>query len=179
MEGKIILNLAISLDGYISDKDGGFQWILGQGDRTIDTKEQFDFNNFLDNIEVIVMGRKAYEDTPEETYEMFKNKKIYVMTRKDEKPDRENVEYIKDNVSEVIKELKIEGKNIWLFGGGESIELFLKDNLIDEYIVGIIPIILGEGRKLFLNNTPMIKLTLVENTVSDGIPMLIYKRRKE
>ncbi len=40
---KIILNLAMSVDGYIADEKGGFDWILGQGDKSADSKEQFDF----------------------------------------------------------------------------------------------------------------------------------------
>ena len=62
MARDIILNLAISLDGFICDEDGGFAWIGGQGDSRADTAEQFDFDAFLASCDTIVMGRKAYED---------------------------------------------------------------------------------------------------------------------
>ena len=62
MARDIILNLAISLDGFICDEDGGFAWISGQGDVRADTADHFDFDGFLASCDTIVMGRKAYED---------------------------------------------------------------------------------------------------------------------
>ena len=59
MKRKIIFNLAMSIDGYVSDEDGGFEWIVGENDKSKDTKEQFDFNRFLDDCDIIVMGRKS------------------------------------------------------------------------------------------------------------------------
>ena len=61
-ERKIILNLAVSLDGYICDPEGGFAWISGQGDRRLDTVPHYDIEAFARQVDVIVMGRKAYED---------------------------------------------------------------------------------------------------------------------
>lgn len=57
MTGKIILNLAISLDGYIADTDGGFDWIVGQGDTSIDTENRWDYTKFLEDIDIVVMGK--------------------------------------------------------------------------------------------------------------------------
>jgi dihydrofolate reductase len=57
---KIILNLAISLDGYISREDGSFDWIVRDSDKSHDTKNQFNFEIFFDSIDIVVMGRKAY-----------------------------------------------------------------------------------------------------------------------
>ena len=62
MVRDIILNLAVSLDGYICDTDGDFAWIGGQGDPRADTAEQFDFDAFLASCDTVVLGRKAYED---------------------------------------------------------------------------------------------------------------------
>nr|WP_206528024.1 dihydrofolate reductase family protein [Marinitoga sp. 38H-ov] len=68
--GNFILNLAMSLDGYIADENGGFEWIRGK-DSDIKSREQFDFNSFLKEIDIVVMGAKAYEDTPEESLTLF------------------------------------------------------------------------------------------------------------
>lgn len=57
MSKKIILNLAISIDGYIASEDGGFEWIVGDGDKSLDTEKKWDFNGFLDTIDVVVMGK--------------------------------------------------------------------------------------------------------------------------
>lgn len=179
MDNKIILNLAVSLDGYICDENGAFDWIKGHGDSSQDTGTQFKFEDFLASCDVIVMGRLAYDDLPEETFKSFSNKKIYVITREAKESEKENVEYITNNLVEKIVEVRdVEHKNIWLFGGGCSIDSFIKAKVIDEYILGIIPCILGKGRRLFLDNNPMIELSLKESGVIDGVAMLTYTNRK-
>jgi dihydrofolate reductase len=173
---KIVLNLAISLDGYIADEGGGFDWIKGDGDKSHDTKKQFDFSKFTDSVDIIVMGRIAYEDCLE-IMESFKSKKILIATSKKLTSKYDNVEFFKGDVVSQILELKKEsGKDIWLFGGGELVAPFIKADVIDEYIIGIIPIILGSGKKLFNNSNPTLKLNLIESTVQEGIIINRYKR---
>lgn len=176
---KIILNLAISLDGYICDNDGGFDWIHGDSDKSHDTKEQFDFSEFVDSVDVVVMGRKAYEDIPSVSIDMYKGKKVYVATSKKLDSKLEDVEFVSQDVVDLIVDLKKEeGKNIWLYGGAGLTDSFIKADVIDEYVIGIIPTILGEGRRLFLEKNPMLELHLEESTVSEGIVMIRYTRRR-
>lgn len=73
--------------------------------------------------------------------------------------------------------LKVNGGNIWVWGVSSVCNLLLKQNMIDEYIIGIIPMIVGKGTKLFYDNNPMLELSLEECTVNEGIVMLINKRR--
>ncbi|MGL5313366.1 MAG: dihydrofolate reductase family protein [Peptostreptococcaceae bacterium] len=178
MKRKIILNLAISLDGYICDENGGFDWIVGQGDNTLDTKQQIDFMEFVETCDVVVMGKKAYDDAPENSLDIYNDKKIYVITKSKDKPQAENVEFISGEVVDIIlKEREKEGKNIFIYGGGMIVNLFTQRDAIDEYIIGIIPTILGKGRKLFFDNNPTIKLHLDEYSFVDGITMLRYSKR--
>lgn len=172
---KIILNLALSLDGYIADEDGAFDWIVGE-ESGISSEDKYEYQDFLDTIDVIVMGSKAYRDMPEESLISFADKKILLASSKEIQVG-ENVEIVLGDFSERVLELKAEGKNIWLFGGGLTIDLFLKKDIIDEFIIGIIPIILGRGRRLFLENNPTIKLHLVKTIVDSGISLLFYTKR--
>lgn len=175
---KIILNLAISLDGCIADESGGFDWIVGDGNKINDTKEQFDFAGFADSVDIIAMGKVAYQDCPE-AIESFKSKKIYVASLEKLETKYDNIEFISGDVCELISKLKEEdGKNIWLFGGAGLTDPFIKANIIDEYIIGIIPIILGKGRSLFLENNPKIELSLNRSTVKEGIVIMEYSKRK-
>ncbi len=175
MNGKIILNLAISLDGYISDKEGGYDWIAGQNDRTIDSEERFDFDSFVEDIDVVLMGSNCYLQDMHKPY--LGSKKIYVASSNAERSE-EGVEFISgDIVTPIMKEVEA-GKNIYLFGGGVVIDSFIKADIIDEYIVGIIPVILGSGRKLFFDNNPYLKLKLLSIGADDGVVMLRYTRRK-
>lgn len=174
MKRKIILNLAMSIDGYIASDDGGYDWIVGDGDNKLNTDNKFDFNEFLENIDIVVMGKNCYA---QDMHKEFKDKKVYIATSKDIK-DYDNIHFVKDDICEVIKrEVKKEGKDIFLFGGGVLIDSFIKENIIDEYIIGIIPTILGKGRPLFLEGNPMINLHLDEYSVGEGITILKYSKR--
>lgn len=174
MNRKIILNLAISLDGYIASEDGGFDWIVGDGDNRLDTTNQIDYNVFLEDVDVVVMGKNCYDQG---FLQDFKDKKVYVATTQ-KLEDKDNIHFIGGDICKIIEEEKNkEGKNIFLFGGGVLVDAFIKADIVDEYIIGIIPIILGKGRPLFLENNPTIKLHLEEYSVSEGIPILRYTKR--
>jgi dihydrofolate reductase len=175
---KIILNIAISLDGYIADTDGGFAWIHGDEDKSHDTEKQFSYSEFLESIDVIIMGRNAYLDCPAETLESFQSKKIYVATSHNIENKTDNIKLIKGDVCTQILELRQKkGKAIWLFGGAGLTDPFIKADIVDEYIIGIIPTILGKGRPLFLENNPTIKLHLEELTVNEGITIIRYTKK--
>lgn len=174
MSRKIILNLAISIDGYIASEDGGFGWIVGDGDKSLDTEKKWDFSEFLDTIDIVVMGKNCYDQN---FHKDFKNKKVYVATSKNLK-DYENIHFIKGDIVRMIeKERQTIEKNIFLFGGGKVIDPFIKANIIDEYVIGIIPTILGKGRKLFLENNPKIDLHLDEYITDEGFVILRYSKR--
>lgn len=173
---KIILNLAISLDGYISDKDGGFEWIVGHGDK--DGMKAYDFESFLAEIDTIVMGARSYEDVILSGLSQFPGKRIIVATYK-EYEEKENVTFIKGEiVHQILEHKKEKGKNIWLFGGAGLTDSFIRENVIDEYVIAIIPTILGAGRRLFKNEYNKIDLHLDAHNVSDGVAVLTYSKRE-
>ena len=82
-----------------------------------------------------------------------------------------------DVVAEVLALKDRPGKHIWLFGGGELASDFIRADAVDRYIVGILPVIRGKGRRLFQEGIPPVELHLDRCTVSDGIPILEYSRR--
>jgi len=177
LKRKIILNLAISLDGYIADPDGGFNWIVGDGDKNTDSEKQFHFSDFLKEIDTIVMGRKAYDDTPAESLDSYGDKTIYVATSEPLETKSKNLKSISGDVAgQILKAKRQEGKDIWIYGGGELADQFIKADIIDEYIIGIIPIILGKGIPLFLTDNPTIKLHLTEHTSQEGIVVMKYTK---
>lgn len=174
MSRKIILNLAISLDGYIASEDGSFDWIVGDGNHTLDTLNQMDFNHFLQDVDTIVMGKRCYEQNFHQDY---KSKKIYVATSQP-LSNCDNIHFISGDICSIIEEEKNKvGKDIFLFGGGGLVDHFIKADIIDEYIIGIIPIILGKGRPLFLGDNPTIHLTLTDYSVNEGVAVLKYTKR--
>lgn len=175
MKRRIILNLAISIDGYIASEDGGYDWIVGHGNDTLNTKSKFDFDKFLEGIDIVIMGKNCYDQNMHNDY---KNKKVYVATS-ERIEDYDNIHFISGDVCKIIQEEKNkDGKDIFLFGGGGLVDNFIKNDIIDEYIIGIIPVILGKGRSLFLENNPTINLRLDEYFVENGIVVLKYTKRE-
>ncbi len=176
MKRRIILNLAMSLDGYIASEDDSYQWIMedsGAKDN-FQNEKTYDFKGFLDRVDTVVMGKSCYDLG---MHKEFTNKKVYVATTKANE-DYDNIHFISGDIYKtILEEKEKEGKDIYLFGGGKMIDSFLKADIIDEYIIGIIPIILGKGIPLFLKDNPTIRLKLVENIVDKGAVILRYVKR--
>lgn len=174
MERKIIMNLAMSLDGFIADLDGGYDWITGDGNTSLNTSNKWDFGLFMGGIDTVVMGKACYDQN---MHADFKDKKVFVATHS-EMEDYDNIHFVQEDICDVIlKERQKEGKDIYLFGGGILIDDFLKADIIDEFLVGMIPIILGKGRPLFFENNPTVALKLEEFIVDEGVVIMRYRRR--
>ncbi len=175
MSKKIVLYIAMSLDGYIADNNGNVDWLGGHTSEEVD----YGYDAFIESIDTIVMGRVTYHQLihdlcPDSWF--YPNQKCYVVTSKQLKHDP-NVEFTNKNVCDLVNDLKVqEGKDIWIIGGAKLIDPLIKANLIDEYIVTIIPTILGDGIKLF-SNSETIPLYLEKSEVFNGMAMLTYKRR--
>lgn len=109
MDRKIILNLAGSIYGYISSEDGGFDWIVGDGGKSLDTDKKWDFNKFLDTVDAVIMGKNCYDQN---FHNDFKSKKVYVATSKKLK-DYDNTHFINGDIVKIIEnEKQQDGKNI-------------------------------------------------------------------
>ncbi|HEL9643957.1 dihydrofolate reductase family protein [Streptococcus suis] len=173
---RLVLNIAMSLDGFIARKDGTYDWIEGHGTAQCDTALQFDNPAFFNDCDTVIMGRKSLEDCPLEMIEGYQDKQFIIASHA-EQADYENVRFVQDIVAEIERLRAEEGGDIWLFGGAGLVQTCLEAKLIDHFIIGIIPTILGEGISLFDKLPEEQKLTLVESTVTDGIAMLRYDVR--
>jgi dihydrofolate reductase len=164
---NIILFIATSLDGYIARKDGGIDWLF--------TDQDYGYEQFYSRIDTVIMGRKTYEDVLTFGEFPYKGKECYVFSKTNQK-NNPYVEFIHEDVLEFITKLiQQEGKDIWLVGGAGLIESFIRHNLIDEFIISIHPILLGDGIPLFLQNEYETKLTIKNCNVFDtGLVQLHY-----
>jgi dihydrofolate reductase len=155
---KIVLYIATSLDGFIAKENGSLDWLFaieGVGDNG--------FTEFYQTIDTIIMGRGTYDHlmTMVEEYP-HADKKSYIFSRQENRQEL-HVEFVSDNVADFVQKLKQqEGSNIWLVGGADLLDKFLKENLIDELIITFSPIILGKGIPLFKIDNPELKLELKE-----------------
>lgn len=169
MTGKVILNIAMSVDGYIARLDDSYDWITGHGDKNCNTNKQFDYHAWLDSIDIVVMGKRSYDLN---MHLEHKNKKILVVTHQ-EMEDYDDISFTNDLESRIKLE-KEKGNNLYLFGGGKLIESLIEKDMIDEYIIGIIPTILGEGIHLFYPHKNAISLKLIDNYIDNGMVIMKY-----
>ncbi len=155
---KLVLYIASSLDGYIATEDHNLDWLFaveGEGDNG--------YSMFYDTVDTILIGRVTYDWIIEHEKGNFpyKGKECYVFTRT-KMMDNEYVTFISDDVVPFSKELKNRnGQSIWLVGGGNLLDTFLKEKLVDELIVTVAPVLLGKGIPLFGNNSFQTPLSLI------------------
>jgi len=173
MPRKLILSLAMSLDGFLADPDGGYAWIRGDDRHALDTGTKWDYPAFLAGVDLVVMGRHCFDQG---MHVDFKDQTVLVAT-KHARPDAGNVRFVSDPVAAVREAMTRTGKDIFLFGGGQLVEAFLAADLVDEYILGIVPVLLGDGRPVFLGKRPPIPLQLDAYSLEEGIAILWYSRR--
>lgn len=178
---KVILDLAVTLDGFIEGTNGEVDWCIMDPD--------MGFTNFLNEIDTILYGRKSYDlwgqyipqdeasDDEKEIWRLVHSKEKYVFSRTQIATDNKAI-FINDNILEEVNKLKNKpGKNIWLYGGSSLITNFINLGLVDEFRLSIHPVILGEGKPLFIDIKQRLNLKLVNTrTFSSGVVQLIYHR---
>jgi len=90
-----------------------------------------------------------------------------------------NIEVLTNDLIEFFKGLKQQdGQDIWLVGGAKLIDLFMQEELIDKYIVTIIPMLLGSGNPLFMGDYPKVELRLSGVKSTDGMVEMTYVKRE-
>lgn len=173
---KISLFIAISLDGYIAKLNNDLSFL-----KIVEKEgEDYGYAKFTSAIDTLIVGRKTYDYVLKEIGSSHYDngeRDIYVITRTP-KPNKGRVTFYTGDIAELVKKLKSEnGKDIYCDGGAEVINELLKLDLIDEYIISIIPILLGNGTRLFKDGRPEQLLELISSKSFDtGLMQLHYKR---
>lgn len=177
MKRKVILYISQSLDGFIADKKGKVDWISGNDK---DYVGDYGYENFIKDIDTVILGYNTYIQIKNELSPdnwVYENLKSYVLTSK-KIEDTPNIKHINVSIRELIKSLQQEqGKNIWLCGGANLVNQCVKENLIDEYQITTVPIILGNGFRLFDENNKRIELKLKDIRVENGLITGIYVKK--
>jgi dihydrofolate reductase len=171
---KVILYIAMSLDGYIAkpNDDLSFLSIVEK------VGEDYSYSELLSQVDTIILGRKTYDWVIKQVGELpYKDKNVYIIT-KTFRPNKGKIVFYSGNLTELIHNLKIQNqKNILCEGGAEIVNELLRKDLIDERIISIIPILVGKGIRLFDENRPEKKLKLISvKTFESGLIQLHYKR---
>lgn len=173
--GKVILYIATSLDGYIADENGRVSFLE---EFPLNEESQKRYASFYEPIGTIVMGRKTYDQVITElSPEKWPYEGMFTYVCSKTRTGKTEVANFTDlSPVELVKKIRGEcHMDIWLVGGSELIDSFQKENLIDEYIITVVPTILGKGIPLFKEGLKKQRLRLVSSDVVGEFVETNYK----
>ena len=174
---KVVLFIAVSLDGYLADPAGGVDWLQGHGpaEETRDT-----YADFIQGVDTVIMGWNTYhqimtELSPEAW--VYEGLTSYIVTHRSVPPAPGRV-FTAQDPCQLVRELRhYPGKRIWVCGGAGLARQLMGADLIDVYDISLIPVLLGGGIRLFEPFGRRISLRLERTMAGNGITELVYTRR--
>lgn len=179
---RIILNLAVSLDGFIEGPNGETDWCVMDDD--------MNFGAFIESTDTIFYGRVSYDawgnfepdentsPTEKALWEGIHSKNKVVFSSQNR--TNEKATFISSDIAEKVAEIKKRGgKDIWLYGGANLIKTFIHLGLIDIYKISVHPVALGSGKPLFEDLKERVRLKLTDTRVfRSGVVELTYEPEK-
>lgn len=171
-----MLFIAMSLDGYIAKPNDDLSFL-----KLVEKEgEDYGYAEFTATVDTIIIGRKTYDWVLKEigsSHYDNGDRDVYVITRT-ERPGTGKTTFYTGDLAGLIQQMKAaNGKNIYCDGGAEIITELLKNDLVDELIISVIPILIGDGTRLFKDGRPEQKLELISTKQFDkGLVQLHYKR---
>lgn len=179
MDKKNSVFIATSLDGYIADKNGGIDWLHSIPNPD---NEDMGYVEFTTGIDALVMGRTTFETVVGFDVDWPYNKPVFVLsTTLKEIPEshKDKAFLVKGTLTEILDQIHEKGLNRLYIDGGTTIRNFLKEDLIDDMVLTIIPILLGGGSSLFSELPNELKFELIgTKTYLHQITQNHYKRKK-
>jgi dihydrofolate reductase len=171
---KVIAYIAMSVDGYIADREDN----IGFLDLVKEEGEDYGYSEFVKTIDTVIVGRRTYEKVLEMGFEYpHTDKQVYIVTRSP-KPSLGLIQFYSGDLRDLVTELKTKkGKDIYCDGGAHIINMLLNAKLVDELILSVVPVLLGDGISLFNDGRQMEKLALKSvKTYEKGLVQLHYER---
>jgi dihydrofolate reductase len=172
---KVIVHIAASADGYIARADGDLEWLTGRP-----APEGFyGMNAFTKTIDTKVLGRKTFEESLKlgATFDNEHERTVVFSHQAPPPGVPRTVEFVNEAIGKFVNKLRSQpGKDIWLMGGGEIISAFLDAKAIDEFVISVVPVFIGDGIPLIARRHRHVRLELISNDkFADGLVQLRYR----
>lgn len=174
MVRNVILYIATSLDGYIAKPDDDLDFLS----IVAEEGEDYGYADFYKSVDTVILGRKTYDwvMTQVSTFP-HEGKTSFVITRT-AKAGSDMLTFYNGDLKELVLRLKGEsGGNIFIDGGAQIVNELLREDLIDEFVISIVPVLVGGGTRLFEDGRPEQILELVSTKqFKKGLTQFHYKR---
>ena len=174
---NVIVHIGTSADGYIARPDGDLEWLTSRP-----APEGFyGMNAFMKSVDTKVLGRKTYEVSRQMGAPFDSKTRTIVFSRQAAAADTPpGVEFVNDDVGPFVNRLRAQpGKDIWLMGGGGVIASFLDAQAIDEFVISVAPVFIGDGIPLIAPRHRHVLLELLNvERFDDGLVQLHYRVQK-
>lgn len=147
---KTSVFVATSVDGFIAREKGSIDWLTSRGEAK--SGEDYGYRDFINSVDAIVMGHNTYEQVLSfDSWPYGKKSLIVLSSRKVKIPKNieKTISQMSGSPKEVIEDLKKEGFKHLYIDGGKTIQSFLKEGLIQQLIITMVPILIGSGISLF------------------------------
>jgi dihydrofolate reductase len=171
---KIIVHIGTSADGYIARPDGDLEWLTSRPKPA----GFYGMSDFMRSIDTRLLGRKTYEMGLRMGAKFDSKTRTIVFSRHAPPADAPpGAEFVNGAIGPFVSRLREQpGKDIWLMGGGELIASFLDEQAIDEFVVSMAPVFIGDGIPLIARRHRHVPLDLhsVER-FEDGVVQLRYR----
>jgi len=171
---RIIVSIATSADGYIARPDGDLEWLTSRPA----PKGFYGFNAFMKSIDTEILGRKTYDESLRLGGKFEGKTRAIVFSHRPRPADAPAaVEFVNEDVGRFVERMREQpGKDIWLMGGGELIASFLDANAIDEFVVTVFPVFIGDGIPLNARRHRDVPLELLSvEQFENGVVQLHYR----
>ncbi len=171
---RVIVHIAASADGFIARPDGDLEWLTSRP-----APEGFyGMNAFIKSIDTQLLGRKTYEVSLRMGAKFNSGGRTIVFSRHAPPADAPSgVEFVNGAIGPFVSRLRGHpGKNIWLMGGGDLIASFLDEQAIDEFVLSVVPVFIGDGIPLIARRHRHVPLELHSTErFEDGLVQLHYR----
>ena len=171
---NVIVHIGTSADGYIARPDGDLEWLTSRP-----APEGFyGMSDFMKSVDTKLLGRKTFEASLRMGAK-FDGTDRYIVFSRNAPPDDApaGVEFVNGGIGPFVSRLREKpGKDIWLMGGGDLIASFLDENAIDEFVISVAPVFIGDGIRLIAGGHRHVPLELSSvERFDDGLVQLRYR----
>jgi dihydrofolate reductase len=173
---KVIVHIAASADGYIARPDGDLDWLTSRPA----PPGFYGINAFMKTVDTKLIGRKTFDISLRLGAKFGSQDRAFVFSRQPPPAGAPSgVEFVSEPIGPFLHRLREQpGKDLWLMGGGDLIASFLDERAIDEFVVSVVPIFIGEGIPLIARRHRHTPLELLSTErFDDGLVQLRYRVR--